>query len=445
MAVSRMHTDRWIIVGGGASGLAAAYFLRQHGIDSVIVERDGAIGGRMGTVRVGDRVLDAGGKNIGRRYRLFRQFAASLGAHPLEPFGLNSSQIVGGRVRTFDAGARWRTMLALARGVRPADLARFGSVLWHVNADDEAGCLGSPLSAALASRYDRLPASRHFSREFCRRFIRPMSVRMNGAEPDEVYVGNLPSNARMILDTYEQFTNGLAPLLDDFARRYEVRVDTATEGLVVRNGRVSGVRVRHCHGPAFELEGAGVILATPASAAAPLAEPLRPELARELRLLAYHPVALVVAEYDRPIFSPAARAFVFDEGEPVSNAGAYGLKDLHVVRYTISGRAAREHIKRGSDEALLTLGEAALAKHLPVHEAERLHVAVRRFDPGLCAYAPHHSRVMKRIGAALDGTPGLYLTGDYVQGASIEACFRAAAACANQLASREARPARRSA
>src|ERR687896_266288 len=109
------HTDPWIVVGGGASGLAAAYFLEQRGLPSLIVERDDAIGGRMGTVRLGDRSLDCGGKNIGRRYTLFRRFAASLGSHPFEYFGLNSSQVIDGRVRTFEASARWRSMADLAR------------------------------------------------------------------------------------------------------------------------------------------------------------------------------------------------------------------------------------------------------------------------------------------------------------------------------------------
>src|SRR5687767_15685784 len=104
------HPQPWIVVGGGASGLAAAYFLEQQGLRSVIVERDGALGGRMGTVQLGDRSLDCGGKNIGRRYRLFRRFAASLGAHAFEYFGLNSSQVIDGRVKTFDGNARWRTM-----------------------------------------------------------------------------------------------------------------------------------------------------------------------------------------------------------------------------------------------------------------------------------------------------------------------------------------------
>ena len=272
-----------------------------------------------------------------------------------------------------------------------------------------------------------------------------MSVRMNGAEPDEIFVGNLPSNARMILDTYEQFANGLAPLLEAFAARYDVRPNTVTEGLVVRNGRVAGIQVRHDDGSSSEMLGAGVILATPARAAADLVEPIRSDLARELRSIGYHPVALVVAEYDRPVFSHLARAFVFDDETPLSNAGAYGVNDLHVVRYTFSGRAARRAIRTASDEALLSLGEGALARHAPVDAAARRRFVVRRFDPGLCAYTPHHAKFLRRVRTALNRTPGLYLTGDYIQGASIEACFRAAAACADHVASREAAPARMSA
>src|SRR5436190_10337007 len=122
------HIDQWIIVGGGASGLASAFFLKQLGIDSMIVERDGSIGGRIGTVQLGGRSFDCGGKNIGRQYKLFRQFAASLGTHPLEYFGLNSSQVINGKIKTFDSTARWRNMVDLARGASAGDVLRFGKI-----------------------------------------------------------------------------------------------------------------------------------------------------------------------------------------------------------------------------------------------------------------------------------------------------------------------------
>src|SRR5688500_12794253 len=114
--------DRWIIVGGGASGLAAAFFLRQHGIESEIVERECRIGDRMRTVEVGGRTLDCGGMTIGSQYKLFRQFASSLGSHPFEYFGLNSSQVLHGKIHTFDSGSRWRSLLESARGSSAQDI-----------------------------------------------------------------------------------------------------------------------------------------------------------------------------------------------------------------------------------------------------------------------------------------------------------------------------------
>jgi protoporphyrinogen/coproporphyrinogen III oxidase len=436
------RSNRWIVVGGGASGLAAAFFLKQLGMNAVIVERGDTLGGRMGAINLGERSLDGGGKNIGRQYKYFRQFVASLGTHRFEYFGLNSTQIVDGKVKTFDARARWRTLVGMTRGLSVSDVLRFGHLLWRVKSDEAAGYLGSTLSRSLGTRYDHRALSRYFSPEFCRRVVRPMSVRMNGAEPDEIYMGNLGTNVRMILDTYEQLEHGLAPLLRDVQERYDVRLGTAAEALLVKRGGVSGVRVKSMDGSTTELQGAGVILATPAPTSATLVDAILPDLATRLRKVAYYPVTLIVAEYDRPIFSSDARAFVFGDHLAVSNAGAYGINDLHVVRYTFSGRTAREYLAHSVDaERLLQIGEDALSRHIPCDAAWRRRFVARHFNPGLCAYTPYHGKFLDSVEQALRGVTGLYLTGDYMQGASIEACFRSAAACVRQLAQEQDRAA----
>jgi oxygen-dependent protoporphyrinogen oxidase len=429
-------TAPWIIVGGGPSGLASAFFLKQLGLDSVIVERDATPGGRMGTVRLGKRYLDCGGKNIGRHYTLFRRFAASLGSHPMEPFGLNSSQVVNGRITTFDGEARWRTLTRLACGLSPTDMARFGRLLWRVKHDESTGYLGSAASRTLAARYDAQPVNRYFSRAFCDRILRPMTVRMNGAEPHEVHMGTLLSNLRMILDSYDQFTNGLAPLLNACLTAYDIRLSTTVRELLVEDGRVTGVRVSDASGTT-DLRGAGVIIATPAPTAAALTAPVLPALSKRLRSVAYYPVTLVLAEYDRPIFSPSVRAIVFDRWYALSNAGAYGINDLNLVRYTFSGATARRVTEAMDVAALLDCAESTLARYVPVDRRWRQRVVVRRFSPGLCAYTPHHATFLDQIAAETRKMPGLHLTGDYVQGASIEACFRAASACAEQVATLE--------
>lgn len=414
--------------------MAAAFFLRQRGIDSEIIERDSAIGGRMGALQLGDRWVDFGGKNLGKRYKLFREFVATLGQHEFEYFGLNSSQVRDGKIVTFDETRRWRTLVEMARHASLRDVVRFARLLWQVRSNEEDGYLGSEFFGSIGRQRDMSPASSYFSGEFCRRIIRPMSVRMNGAEPDEIYVGNLGSNLRMILDSFDQLRNGLAPLLDDFIRAYKVRLNTAVERLLFSNGRVTGVRIRYENGASEDLMCRGVILATPAWTSAGLVASFDFALAQQLRRVSYYPVTLVLAEYDRPIFSPEVRALVFEEDEPVSNAGAYGTHDLHLVRYTFSGRSARRYMSDpDKTEELLDLGEAALNRYIPVKKSERKQFRARHFALGLCAYARFHSDFLAGLKTRTGEISGMYLTGDYIQGASLEACFRSAKNCVEEL------------
>ncbi len=50
----------------------------------------------------------------------------------------------------------------------------------------------------------RFLSSDVFGDKFCNDILRPIVVRMNGAEPEETYIENLGSNLRMLKDSYEQ-------------------------------------------------------------------------------------------------------------------------------------------------------------------------------------------------------------------------------------------------
>jgi oxygen-dependent protoporphyrinogen oxidase len=129
------------------------------------------------------------------------------------------------------------------------------------------------------------------------------------------------------------------------------------------------------------------------------------------------------------------RSLVFGEDQPLSNAAAYGLHHLNLVRYTFSGRLARRHLSSSTDpERLLRLGETSLARYLRFTPAKRHSFVARTFDLGLCAYTPYHAAFLASIGREADSVRGLHLTGDYIQGASIEACFRSARACVRRIA-----------
>ena len=425
---------RFAVVGGGVSGIAAAHYLARRGVAVELLEASGELGGRVGSCRLGEHWLDFGGKNIGRRYHLFRRFTQAMGDNPYEYFGINSSQVRDGEIVTFDSSRRWRGVLDLGRRCSLRDLVRFARLCLAVKRKEENRYLGSPHFNALGDRLDDRPASAYFSAEFCRRMLRPMTVRMNGAEPDEVYMGNLGSNVAMILDSFDQLRHGMKRVVDQFAATVEVRLGRRVESLLVRDGRIAGLRVAAATGEVEERDFAGVVLAVPAAEAAKLVEPVEPGLAGLLGEVRYYPVALVLAEYERAIFSPQVRALLFGEEEILSNAGSYSVDDLHLVRYTFSGRAARPLLASGIEpEELLGRGEEILDRYFPVHARERRRFVARTFERGLCAYVPRYARFAERLEAAREALPGLHLTGDYLRGASIEACFRAAAACVSRI------------
>ena len=415
----------YIVIGGGMSGMAAAHFLRSRGVQVELLEQSGALGGRVAPGWLGDRRVDLGGKNIGRKYTQFRSFAASLGFDRWEYFGLNTSRVEGGELRTLDASRRLRGIFRLAEGSSPMDFARFGRFAARVKWNRSARFLGSKASNSYAERYDDRPASAYFTKAFVDRLVRPLVVRTNGAEPDEVFLGTFVSNAAMLLDTYEQLPTGMGPLVDEFAARHRVRTHARVERLVVADGRVRAVRWVGAEGASHELECEGVVLAVPAPVAAALLGEAAPEASRALSEVRYFPVGVVVAEYERDVFEPQARAILFPAESALSNAGAYGVDALNVVRYTFSGRAARALAGARGDE-LVERAEAELGRFRPVREAGRLAFTSRWFEPGLCAFAPHYPQVLAAVRRGLAPLANAAVAGDYVKGASIEACFESA-------------------
>jgi oxygen-dependent protoporphyrinogen oxidase len=432
--------SRYAVVGAGISGIAAAYYLRGVGCVPTLVEQEDRIGGRTRSGWLGEREVTMGGKNIGRRYRCFREFARSVGADDFEPFGINSARAEGDRIRTVDSKRSWRSAANLLAGAGTRDVARLVHLGLRVKASEENRYLGSRYFGQLGRRRDDRRLSAYFGPRLNAALLRPMTVRMNGAEPDEVHLGTFGSNLGTLLDSYDQPREGMRVVLERFVQSVPVEVGTRVESLVVRDGRVVGLRVLAEDGSTEDQEYDGVVIATPAFAAAPLLREHHPALSAALEEVRYFPAAVVVAEYEREIFPEHLRALVFGEHEPVSNAGAYGIHDRNVVRYTFSGRAARPLLGDDFDaEKLLAVAEERLGRHFPVSAEDRRNVAVQRWPAAYCAYLPRHADFLNRVDSALEELPGLHLTGDYLRGASIEACFRSARDCAARVAHEAAR------
>lgn len=426
MSTERSGGARVIVVGGGWSGLAAAWNLHRAGARPLLIDDRPTLGGRSATAHLGTRAITLGGKNIGRKYSRFRAFAAELGAGEAayEHFGINSSRIENGRMRTTDSTNKAAALYGMLRGVPPRDLSRILRLAYYVRRDRANAFLSGPDIERYAARTGDPTLSAFFGTRLRERLLRPAVIRMNGAEPEESHLSTLGTNLGMLLDGFDQLTDGFDPLLHAFAAQVETRAATRVTALRVTAGRVTGVRALAPDGTSSEEEADAVVLAVPAPHAAELLRQHHDELAQHLSRVRYFPVSVVVAEYDRPVFDTRIRALTFPADSPLSNAGAYGVTDRHLVRYTFSGRAARA--LPGDDEELAALAERHLGAHLDLDAPKRLDTATARWQHGLCAYAPAHTRTLSAVDTLTAALPGLTLTGDYARGASIEACVRAA-------------------
>lgn len=426
------------IVGGGISGISAAFYARQQGWSVDLYEASDDLGGRVGCTDFGGRNVEFGGKNIGLRYARFRDFTQQLGGIEFEEFGLNSSRAINGRVTRFNKdGSKLRTLSQIWRMCGPRGVAQLLPHVLAIRANPDDGFLHGPYFDDKARSADERPLSAHFSKMCTTNFIRTLTVRMNGAEPDECYLGNFGSNLGLVLDKYEQAVGGMRSVLDAFGSYF--RDQGLYLGQYVR-------RISEPGGGRSRVESAGrhgemsrdydhVIVALPAPTAAKLLDDHAGEVADLLRQVRYFPVAVAIARYRDNVFSAQQRAMVFDADSPLSNAGAYGIHDLNLVRYTFSGRAARTMIDDATDpEQAIALAETRIGPHFNIWRNKREDFTYRYMQTGLCAYSAHHADLLQGLSARTPPTGGLSLTGDYWRGASIEACFRASQEVVTRLA-----------
>ncbi|MEU1345214.1 FAD-dependent oxidoreductase [Streptomyces sp. NPDC005827] len=425
---------RVAVVGSGISGMSAALQLERAGYEVDVIERDDRLGGRFGVATLGDRPVMMGGKNIGRRYTAFRSWLDSLGTYAWESFGINTSVMKEDEVLTLDSTRRGRSLASIRRMATPRDLVRLAAMTARIRADESNKFLGSKYFTELSRTHDHEPLSAHFSEKIVKSLLRPMTVRMNGAEPDDVYLGTFGTNLALLLDHYDQLVDSIQPALDAFSRRVNVRLDTTVEGLLVRGGRLAGLRLAEHGKDAEDAEYAGVVVAVPAYSAADIVRDELPGLSKRLSEVRYNPSSVMLVEYDRPVFSSQVRALAIHDDGPCSNAGSYGMNDRHIVRYTFSGRGARNtELSPEQLETWVADAERRLTRYMSVSRARPIRSVGRIWPAAYSAYLPYHGEFLSDVEHAVRNLPGLELSGDYLWGVSIEACTRAGNAAAARL------------
>jgi oxygen-dependent protoporphyrinogen oxidase len=421
---------RTAVIGGGISGIASAFYLNLQGIPVDLFEAGVRPGGRIGSECLDGRWLDFGGKNIGKRYRRFRDFIDSIGGMEFEYFGFSTSQLLDGRVVSINKEkASWYNALRFLQLCGLPGVFRLFPLAMAIKKDHQQGFLNTGYFNGIAERSDSDSLAAYFSGRCVQHVIRPVTVRMNGAEPDECYPGNFGSNLSLLLDSYEQLSESMYSMIGMFVNGSTLTRMLTGHRVTSISRAASGctVTLGYDHGgePHTALYDR-VVAALPAAQLWPLLGHDFPEAATLLREVRYFPVSVAVVKYRDSVFPEDRRAMVFDETYPLSNAGAYGTGDLDLVRYTFSGRESRKLISASMQpQAVTELGERIIKPYFNIDGNRRESFLYKYLPLGLCAYSPYHHRLLEKLDRLFSPDKGLVLTGDYWRGASIEACFTA--------------------
>ncbi len=417
------------VIGGGVSGMAAAYYLSQAGQKVDIYEQCAELGGRVGVETFNGDAVCFGGKNIGYEYKEFRAFLSHYGQPDYAYFGINSARLEAGKPRIFNSKNKIKSTFTLLSAATWKDLWRLRRLMKRVKLDRKNGDINSEEIASL-NHSKTVMLDDYFSETFIQKIIRPLTVRMNGAEPEKVSLENFGSHLQMLQDEYEQLNNPMGVIFNALHMDENISVYVK-----------SGVEAITLHGSVYKLHFAqdryetydSIIIALPAPITAELLENISPKLSTLLERVQYFPVGVLLADYKNNVFTDKIRALVLGKTSPVSNIGAYSAQQLNRVRYTFSGEPAEEILHESLDEMqLLAQAEHYAAPYFDIENNHCEAYQLKYWQIGLCAYTQNEAEFQSRLDKTLKTLPGLYLTEDYKKGASIENCFRASKAVIEQ-------------
>ncbi|MFC3961464.1 protoporphyrinogen/coproporphyrinogen oxidase [Nocardia jiangsuensis] len=419
------------VVGGGISGMAAAFALYRAGWQVDLLERENVLGGRFGIDSLRGRPMLTGARHIGLQFTEFRQFVTALADVRFEPSPLNMTKVVDGRLATVAAEDSRGVLRYLAEFGSAQDVAKL-TYLVHRIATEENRFLGSNFFAKLGAAGDDRPLSEHFGSGLADALLRPIVTWVHGAELDEMYLGTLGATLGAALDSFEQIVGGVEPVLTALSKLVTVKKNARVESVAIRRGRVRGLSVAEDGGPAREHPYDAVVLATPAAVTADLVAVTVPALSALLATVRYFPASVTTVEYDRDVFPPGVSTLSMNEG-PYSTAALYRAPERNIVRYVIAGRAARPLPPEDRSAAALDAAEKRVQATFGSVEPVRLAVVERRWERAFSGLRAFHGEFLARLRKETGNIGGLALAGDYLRGVSLEACYRSGVEAAHRL------------
>jgi len=449
------------VIGGGVSGLTAAYDLARQGVDCTLIESQDRLGGVIRTDRVDGCLVEAGPDSFLTQKPWATELIRELGLGD-ELIGSNDSRrktfiLRDGRLHPMPDGLQFMAPTKI-RPILQTKLLSMGAKArmgteWFRRPTDENG--------------DRSVADfvvDHYGAEVNEYLVQPLLAGVYGGSPESLSINSvLPRFAEI-----ERKTGSLSRGLLQ-ARKRAPKTGGAPPPLftTLRGGlqqltnklkeEITGAaKIEHAEAQAVRRVGGGfeievgedairadcVVVATPAYRAAGLVAGLDEELSARLNEVGYSSSITAAMIYRRPEFSRPLDGFGFlvprAEGRPIAACTWVNTKfdgrapeEQPLLRAFLASDQADRHIG-DSDEALGKLVHGQLSE-LMGFDASAEHVRIQRWPRAMAQYRVGHARLVDEIEARTAKLPGLALAGGAYEGIGIPDCIRRSRRIAKEI------------
>jgi protoporphyrinogen/coproporphyrinogen III oxidase len=460
---------RIAIIGGGISGLSAAFTLEQNRragspLEYVMYESTSRLGGVISTELVDKCVVEAGPDSFLTEKPWAADLCRELGLGD-QLIGSNDDErktyiLVKGRLGPIPDGL----IFMVPTRMLPAVFSRLFSPVTKLRMLREWFCQPHrPSKDESVAEF----VERHYGAELVDRLADPLLSGVYGGEASQLSVravlprfveveashGSLGramlaarkktahSSSATPRPLFTSLKRGMQQMADALAARLSpssIRLATPVQQLVSEeNGWMISASGTREH---FD----SLIIATPAHAAATLLQSAAPELANELRSIQYSSSVTLTMGYDRSVRSSLPPGFGFlvprSEGKRLLAATFVHTKfpdrapeDRALIRCFLGGSCDEEILQLPEDE-IIRIARQELREILGI-SAEPLFARIYKWKTAMAQYTVGHLDRLERIDRLRLQFPGLALAGNAYRGIGVPDCVHSGMQAAEQLLS----------
>jgi oxygen-dependent protoporphyrinogen oxidase len=448
-----------LVIGGGVSGLAAAFGARQRGASVEVLEAAPRAGGVIGTIPHLGGLYETGPNSALDTTPLINELldAAGIRSERTEANAVAATRFIvrGGKLvplptsppaflatRAFSLGAKLRLLREPWIGPSPPDAEesiaafvrrRLGTEFLDYAIDPFVSGVyaGDPERISVPAAFPRLHALEQKHGSLIRGQIRGARERKRNAETAKNVAGSFSFRGGM-----QSLTDALARAIGSVTTGVRVRrIERDTDGTWIVTGRRGGETIqRRAH---------GVILAVPAYEAATLVRDLAPSAAQGLAAIDYAAVASVASAYRRvDVAHPLAGfGFLVPKKERRRILGSLFSSSMFAGRAppgavlftTFVGGLRNPDLPARTDDELGDIVREELGA-LVGASGEPLWIAITRWTHAIPQYNLGHRERLRPIEVAESALPGLFFCANYRGGVSVGDCIKSAHAAAENVA-----------